>query len=236
MSATGYTPWVVTVGEQPTTAYWNLLGSNDASFNSGQGFNDQIILWRHLSNDIIPTGVILMWSGSSAPSTQWLVADGSAVSRSTYGALFSICGTAYGTGDGSTTFNLPALAGKVPVGLSPGDPDFAVVGQTGGEKKHTLSFSEMPQHNHPVFDPGHGHSMTTFQPHFPNTSAFYVNDFSGDAIASLDNALGGNNGDWYYGRFGVNGSGTGISLGLQGDNQPHNNIQPYVTVNYIIKT
>lgn len=49
MSASGYTAWSVTAGEIPTTAYWNLLGSNDASFNSGNGINDNAILTRHIS-------------------------------------------------------------------------------------------------------------------------------------------------------------------------------------------
>lgn len=49
MASTIYTPWAVTAGEQPTTAYWNILGSNDSSFNTGQGFNDGIIVNRHLA-------------------------------------------------------------------------------------------------------------------------------------------------------------------------------------------
>lgn len=52
MASTGYTAWAVTAGEQPTTAYWNILGTNDASFNNGQGFNDGIILSRHLTSAI----------------------------------------------------------------------------------------------------------------------------------------------------------------------------------------
>lgn len=53
MSATGYTAWAVTAGEQPTTAYWNMLGTNDASFNSGAGFNDGAIVSRHLGAGLI---------------------------------------------------------------------------------------------------------------------------------------------------------------------------------------
>jgi len=55
MAATGYNAWAVTAGEQPTTAYWNILGANDASFNSGNGFNDGIILSRHLANGSVLT-------------------------------------------------------------------------------------------------------------------------------------------------------------------------------------
>lgn len=49
MSQSGYTAWNVTAGEVPTTAYWNILGYNDASFNTGNGFNDGIIIARHFA-------------------------------------------------------------------------------------------------------------------------------------------------------------------------------------------
>lgn len=63
-----------------------------------------------------PAGAIMPYAGAAAP-TGWLLADGSEVSRSTYSDLFDVCGTTYGAGDGSTTFNLPDLQGKIPVGL-----------------------------------------------------------------------------------------------------------------------
>lgn len=61
-------------------------------------------------------GWIMMWAGSSAP-TGFLLCDGSAISRSTYSVLFGIIGTAFGAGDGSTTFNLPDLRGRIPMGV-----------------------------------------------------------------------------------------------------------------------
>jgi len=63
----------------------------------------------------IPTATIVPWSDSSVP-TGFLECDGSAVSRTTYAALFAIIGTTYGSGDGSTTFTLPDLQDNVPVG------------------------------------------------------------------------------------------------------------------------
>ena len=65
----------------------------------------------------IPTATIVPWSSSSVPSG-FLECDGSAVSRSTYSALFAIIGTTYGTGDGSSTFNLPNLSDKIALGKS----------------------------------------------------------------------------------------------------------------------
>jgi len=70
MSSSGYTLWSVTAGEQPTTAKWNLLGSNDASFNTGLGFNDQILIARHLStglsNKLFQQRTILATEASTA--------------------------------------------------------------------------------------------------------------------------------------------------------------------------
>lgn len=94
-----------------------------------------------------PSGSISLYGGATAP-TGWLLCDGAAVSRTTYSELFAVVGTTYGVGDGSTTFNVPSLSGKVPVGLDSADTDFDALGETGGAKSHTLTESEVPSHNH----------------------------------------------------------------------------------------
>ena len=88
-----------------------------------------------------------MYGGSTAP-TGYLLCDGSAVSRTTYADLYTAIGTTYGVGDGSTTFNVPNVKGKVPVGRDNGDTSFDTLGETGGEKTHTLTIAEMPSHTH----------------------------------------------------------------------------------------
>jgi len=103
-----------------------------------------------------PVGSVQMFAGSSAPDS-WLLCGGQAVSRSTYATLFSLVGTTYGSGDGSTTFNVPNLSGRVPVGLDSGDASFDALGETGGAKTHTLDASEIPSHTHTVND--HTHSI-----------------------------------------------------------------------------
>lgn len=66
--------------------------------------------------DTTPIGKIVMYAGNSAPRG-WLLCQGQAVSRTTYAKLYSVIGTTYGTGDGSTTFNVPDMRGRVPTGV-----------------------------------------------------------------------------------------------------------------------
>ena len=151
-----------------------------------------------IGGDTLPIGSIVPYSGSTAP-TNYLMADGSAVSRTTYSELFALIGTTYGSGDGSTTFNLPNLKGKVPVGLDSNDSDFDVLGETGGEKTHQLTIDEMPEHNH-------------------STYGSYTNIGSG-SVANTWLA-------WATGN---------AAVGKTGGDQAHNNLQPYIVQNYIIK-
>lgn len=145
-----------------------------------------------------PVGSITMFAGSTAPSG-YLICDGSAISRTDYADLFTVLGTNYGTGDGSTTFNLPNLKGKVPVGLDSNDTAFDTLGETGGEKTHTLTVDEMPSHDH---------------------EARYGDTAGGD-------------GSGY--RFSNNSGRSRVAIENEGGGQPHNNLQPYLVVNYIIK-
>ncbi len=79
----------------------------------------------------VPIGTVLSYAGSTAP-TNFMIADGSEISRTTFSALFNIIGTTYGAGDGSTTFNLPDLSDSFVRGKTTGTP-----GSTGGTDSHT---------------------------------------------------------------------------------------------------
>ena len=98
-------------------------------------------------------GNIIAFTGSSIPEG-YLECDGSAVSRTEYSDLFDVIGTIYGSGDGSTTFNLPNLSGKVALGVS----QTYSAGSTGGEESHTLLDTETPSHVHNI--PQHTHADT----------------------------------------------------------------------------
>jgi microcystin-dependent protein len=88
-----------------------------------------------------PVGSIIMFAGAAAPKGH-LLCQGQTISRTgIYANLFAAIGTAYGAGNGSTTFTLPDLRTRVPVGMSSGDADFNALGKSGGSKN-------MQQHNH----------------------------------------------------------------------------------------
>ena len=103
------------------------------------------------NNVAVNTGTIMSWSNSTIPSG-FLECDGSAVSRTTYSDLFGVISTDYGSGDGSSTFNLPDLQDKTMVGASSGK----AYSTTGGAESvstsnHTLTTSEIPSHDHGVY-------------------------------------------------------------------------------------
>jgi microcystin-dependent protein len=106
-----------------------------------------------VSGDTLPVGAIMPFGSDTIPEN-WLLCNGQAVSRTDYQQLFNTIGITFGQGDGFTTFNLPNLQGKVVVGKDENDEDFDMLGETGGEKEHTLTIYEMPEHNHTFKDGG----------------------------------------------------------------------------------
>ena len=152
------------------------------------------------------TGIIFPFAGSTAP-TGFLLCNGSAVSRTTYASLFAIIGTNYGAGNGTTTFNLPDFLGKIPVGKST-DTEFNALGKTGGEKSHKLTTTEMPVHAH-SFNSG----ADTYG--FARMSAQANQYLAGSGSTRIKEDY--------------------TTIANAGGDGNHNNIQPYNTVNYIIK-
>lgn len=164
---------------------------------------------------LVPVAMITPYAGSSAP-TGWLLCDGSAVSRSTYSALFTIIATTYGAGDASTTFNVPDLRGRVPqgVGTGTGGGSSGTGAPTGGsaltavplagwkgEETHVLTVGELASHTHAV--PGNGGGA--------GTQAAVV-----DSISATNS--------------------NPVTTSSAGTDTAHNNIQPVMGLNFIIKT
>lgn len=103
----------------------------------------------------VPPGAVIPYAGTSAPAG-WLFVNGGAVSRTTYARLFTAIGTLYGVGDGSTTFNIPDLNGRIIIGrdgvgrvtAGGGNWDASVVASTGGLQNHTMTSGELVSHTH----------------------------------------------------------------------------------------
>lgn len=152
-------------------------------------------------------GEIIPYAGSTSPDTRWLFCDGTSLLRADYPDLFTVIGTNYGSADG-THFNLPDLRNNVMVGAG----DLYSLASTGGEAAHTLITSEMPGHSHT--DTGHVHSEVTAVPAV------------GAAITGVPvpSAVPG---------VGLTGSGS-ASITSTGGDGAHNNLQPYIAINFLI--
>src|SRR3954451_3573959 len=151
-----------------------------------------------------------MFGGNFAPRG-WALCNGQILSIAQNTALFSLLGTQFG-GNGQTTFALPDLRGRVPIhqGQGPGLTP-RTMGEQAGEENHTLINTEMPAHNHVVNANNEG--STTGRPGGAVPSVSGSNIYAATGDGTLMNAQ---------------------MIGLSGGSQPHNNMQPYLCVNFVI--
>lgn len=163
---------------------------------------------------ILPPGVIAMYASDSVPPG-WLACMGDEVSRATYGALFQAIGTRYGAGNGSTTFNLPNLSMRFPLGRS-NQAGTDKVGATGGEVAHTLTVSEMPVHSHYLSQNHGAHAFSWGE----------TGDVATDATAVPGAASGNKLYTWQNSWNKTQSEGSGMA---------HNNMPPYIVIGFIIK-
>jgi microcystin-dependent protein len=154
-------------------------------------------------------GEIRMFGGNFNPSG-WSFCDGSLMAIAENDTLFNLIGTTYG-GDGQTTFALPDLRGRVPMHVGSGAP----LAQTGGTETVTLTTQQIPSHNHNALATATGSVLSP----------------SG-AIPAV--ALSSEQGLQVYGPTTPTTALVGTSIQNDGGNQPHENLQPYLCVNFII--
>jgi microcystin-dependent protein len=183
----------------------------------------------------VPTGVIFPYGGSSAPPG-FLLCDGSSLLKASYVDLYNTIGTVYGSVD-ATHFTLPKMQGSVPMGAGTYTDSVSGVitrslGSTLGAEKHVLTSAQMPIHTHIQQAHHHFGFKGGTSGNTPGVTSSTYPLTSRDASNSFD--------------YGINGSASAADVGLTSDTTAtnnntggdvsHNNVQPSVVVNYIIKT
>lgn len=150
---------VVRDGRAPMTGNLNMGEFRITNMGAATS-DDDAVTKSQMDQSLPPIGIIMDYAGATAP-TGWLLCYGQAVSRTTYADLFAVVGTAFGVGDGSTTFNVPDLRGRIIAGkdnmggtaatrltTGRGGVDGITLGAVGGSETHTLTAAQMPAHTH----------------------------------------------------------------------------------------
>jgi microcystin-dependent protein len=151
-------------------------------------------------------GEIKMFGANWAPQG-WALCNGALLSISEYDALFNLIGTTYG-GDGQSTFQLPDLQSRIPLHRGP----TYQLGETGGVEQVTLTTAQLPQHSHDFV---------------ASTAAGTFNDADSHVVAASPNI------DLYF-EDAPGATMNQSALKPYGGNQPHDNMQPFQAVNFII--
>lgn len=141
-------------------------------------------------SDTLPIGSVVEWYSDYVPDN-WLICNGQAISRTVYSDLFAVLGTKYGSGDGTSTFNLPDMKSRFPVGYNSGDTDFNELGKLGGSKTQSTS------HTHTIA--GHSHTVNAHRHDFRIGLGWFY------GAASGENTTAGNAGAYKYSNSSWNG-------------------------------
>jgi microcystin-dependent protein len=177
---------------------------------------------------VVPIGGMIDFWGASVPSSSFVFPIGQAISRTTYSALFTLFSTTYGTGDGSTTFNVPDVTGRVTAMKEASATRLTStyfggtstsLGAVGGLESHTLTTAQLASHSHGVTDSGHTHGSSAAL-----ASNFSVG-FGGGAQGGIE-----------AGHIAtISSATTGISINSAGSGSAHNNVQPTIICNKLLR-
>jgi microcystin-dependent protein len=176
----------------------------------------------------VPAGVVSPFAGAAAPDG-WLLCNGAEVYKASYPDLYSVLGTSYGTPADTLKFKLPDLQGRVPVGYGTG---YTTLNSPGGAESVVLDATQIPSHQH------------TINAESPNTNAVsprWYGQAAGAAAGTsfLVPSTSGTGFNWYdvdSHAHTVNSHSHGGNTGFAGGGAAHSNMQPYIVLNYIIRT
>lgn len=212
-------------GAAPMTGPLNMNGFRIVGSLEAVENNDLVTLSQLRA--AMPIGSVINFAGLQAPYG-WMLCYGQAISRTQYASLFSVIGAEFGQGDGATTFNIPDCRGRVSAGkddmgggnsgrLSVFGIAARLMGGAFGAATHFLTWGQMPKHNHNLNDPGHFHGGV--QNGTQSTGRSTATD-QPPAVFSYGNTQS---------------AVTGITMGIAGNDEQHNNTQPTIIFNTIIK-
>jgi microcystin-dependent protein len=208
-----------------------LQASNNLSEIAASSANQEAAMGNLKLDNAVPIGVVFPFAGTAAPNG-WILCDGRSLSTTTYAALFAAVGYAYGGSGGN--FNVPDLRGRVVAGRDVDQGGYGnrlsathfgsngrTSGQTGGAEGQALTEAQLAAHSHFLANTD---ATTTSTPSLSNTQY----------VAVHNSHTGGSGADSYD----LHGSATAATIGLAsstGSGSAHNNVQPTIILNYIIK-
>jgi microcystin-dependent protein len=130
-------------------------GANVTVSGAGTPTNPYVVAAAAGGGGAVPAGSVVMYGGTAIPAG-WVMANGAALNRVAFAALFAAIGTTFGAGDGTTTFNTPNLQQRFPVGAVAGGA--YALGTAAGAASYTLTMANVPQHSHTM---NHGHAASS---------------------------------------------------------------------------
>lgn len=210
--STALTGSVASDGQTPVTGNLQMGGNKITGMADGTSSTDAATIAQLAAVNSVVIGSIQMWPTVTAP-TGYLLCTGTAVSRSTYSALFAVVGTTFGVGDGTTTFNLPNYSDRMPIGSG----TIGALAATGGSKdaivvNHT--------HTATVTDSGHNHALV---PNGNSGSPGSGNNFVGSNFTGVAQTTA------------TATTGITVANSSTGSSGTNANLPPYLSINFIIK-